>query len=331
MDVHTDTPYKRKRRSSGLWRWLIRSLSMILAVSLLFLTYIFHVEPSWYDVHQVTLTLPHLPAAFDRYRIVQLTDLHIDNLRDTDRLQKIVQLIAQEQPNLIVMTGDYITGATFESLREKPEGKAAPYQTMPHLKLLDTITAVTGAGKNRLAPLQSLPTLATGLQQLHAPDGILAVLGNHDHWSDPKFNQTMQGLGINILENDLAVIQRGGDRLQIAGVQDFLANQADLHPILAKMGDSQGAILLAHEPDFADTSAATGKFDLQLSGHSHGGQVHIPGFKRITPPLAYKYPVGQYQVQKMIQYTSRGVGIVTPRVRLNCRPEITVFTLRSIV
>ncbi len=330
MNARKDTPPSKKRRSHGLWRWLIRSLSMILAVSLLFLTYVFHIEPGWYDVHQVTLTLPHLPAAFDRYRIVQLTDLHIDNLRDTDRLQKIVKLITQEQPNLIVMTGDYITGAIFEPPGEKHEGKTAPYQAMPHLKFLDTITEVTGAGHNRLAPLKSLPTLATGLQQLHAPDGILAVLGNHDHWSNPQFNQTMQDLGIKVLENDLAMIQRGSDRLQIAGVRDFLAKQADLQPILAKMGNSQGAILLAHEPDFADISAATGKFDLQLSGHSHGGQVHIPGFRRITPPLAYKYPAGQYQVQEMIQYTSRGVGIVTPRVRFNCRPEITVFTLRSI-
>jgi predicted MPP superfamily phosphohydrolase len=108
-----------------------------------------------------------------------------------------------------------------------------------------------------------------------------------------------------------------------------MAKQDDLQPILTKMGAAQGAILLAHEPDFADTSAATGKFDLQLSGHSHGGQVHIPGFKRIAPPLGQKYLAGQYQVQQMIQYTSRGLGLVTPRVRFNCRPELTVITLRS--
>jgi uncharacterized protein len=331
MVVPVDMSPRPQRRSRGFLRWFIRSISMILAVSLLFLTYVFHIEPNWYDVHQVTVTLPHLPAAFDRYRIVQLADLHVDNLRDTDRLQRIVQLTAQQQPNLVVMTGDYITGATFEPKVETSTGKnsVTPYQTMPHLKILEVITQLTNAGADRLAPEKYLPTLATGLQQLRAPDGVLAVLGNHDHWRNPKFMATLQGLGIQVLENNLTTIQRGNDQLQIAGVRDFMAKQADLQPILTKMGTSQGAILLAHEPDFADSSAATGKFDLQLSGHSHGGQVYFPGLKRITPPLAYKYPAGQYQVNQMIQYTSRGVGIVTPRVRFNCRPEITVVTLRS--
>jgi uncharacterized protein len=321
-----------KHKSRGFRRWLIRSLSQILAVILLFLTYIFHVEPNWYDVHQVSLTLPNLPAAFDRYRIVELTDLHVDNFRDIDRLQKIVQLTAQQQPNLVVMVGDYITGAVSEPNEVKSNGNGItiPYQTMPHLKILEMLTQLTTAGTNRLRPEKYLPTLAAGLQHLHAPDGVLAVLGNHDRWNwNPKFMKTLQDLGIKVLENDLTQIQRGTERLQIAGVGDFLAKQADLQPILAKMGESTGAILLAHEPDFADVSAATGKFDLQLSGHSHGGQVYIPGLKRTTPPLAAKYPAGQYRVDRMIQYTSRGIGMVTPRVRFNCRPEITVLTLRS--
>jgi uncharacterized protein len=335
MSFSTDpSPTKplKKRRSRGFFSWLLRSISMILAVILLFLIYIFQIEPHWYDMRQVTFTLPHLPAAFDNYRIVQLTDFHIDNLKDVDRLQKIGQLTAQQKPNLVVLTGDYITGAMFEppvSLGKKQDGKTATYQTMSHLNILEMITAVTGAGKNRLDPVKSLPTLAMGLQQLRAPDGILAVLGNHDHWTDPQFQQTFQDLGIKILENDLTQIQRGDDQLSIAGIQDVMAKQADLQPILTKMGAVQGAILLAHEPDFADTSAATGKFDLQLSGHSHGGQVYIPGLNRITPPLSKKYPAGQYQIQQMIQYTSRGLGMVTPRVRFNCRPELTVITLRA--
>jgi predicted MPP superfamily phosphohydrolase len=200
---------------------------------------------------------------------------------------------------------------------------------MSHLTFLDTITNVTGANTNRLEPVKSLPTLATGLQQLRAPDGMVAVLGNHDQWNDPRLVQTLQALGIKILANDLTQIQRGTAQIQIAGVKDFMVKQADLQPILTKMGTAKGAILLAHEPDFADISVTTGKFDLQLSGHSHGGQVHIPGLKRITPPLGKKYPAGQYQIQQMIQYTSRGLGLVTPRVRFNCRPEITVVTLRS--
>jgi uncharacterized protein len=321
-----------KRRSRGLLRRLVHSLCQILAVLLLFLIYIFQIEPTWYDVHQVTLTLPHLPAAFDRYRIVQLTDLHVDNLNDTSRLQKMVELTAQIQPDLIVMTGDYISKAIFTAEHPRKDAKTKPlYEGMPYLKILDAITRSTKATA-KLSAEQYLPALAAGLQQIHAPDGILAVLGNHDRWDwrTPVFMKVFQDLGITILENDLTQIQRGSDKLQIAGVRDFLIKQADLQPILTKMGTSQGAILLAHEPDFADLSAATGKFDLQLSGHSHGGQVYIPGLKRITPPLSAKYPAGQYQVDRMVLYTSRGIGVVTPRVRFNCRPEITVVTLRSV-
>ncbi len=330
MGFSTNPPPIKKRRLGRLMRWFWRSISMILATVLLFLIYIFQIEPNWYDVQQVTFTLPHLPAAFDRYRIVQLSDWHIDNLKDPDRLRKIGQLTAQQQPDLIVLTGDYITGATSEpSASQGAKPAANAYQNMSSLGVLEMITAVTGQGKDRLPPVKSLPTLALGLQQLHAPDGILAVLGNHDRWSDPQFKKAFQDPGIKILENDATQIKRGNDQLTIAGVRDVMAEQADLQPILTQMGASQGAILLAHEPDFADQSAATGKFDLQLSGHSHGGQVYIPGLKRITPPLSRKYPAGRYQIQQMIQYTNRGLGIVTPRVRFNCRPELTVITLRS--
>jgi predicted MPP superfamily phosphohydrolase len=91
------------------------------------------------------------------------------------------------------------------------------------------------------------------------------------------------------------------------------------------------AILLAHEPDCADDSAATGRFDLQISGHSHGGQVSLPLIgPPVLPYLAQKYPSGLYQVGQMFQYTNRGVGMTPPYVRLNCRPEITVFTLESV-
>jgi len=99
--------------------------------------------------------------------------------------------------------------------------------------------------------------------------------------------------------------------------------------VLALLPDEGCAILLAHEPDYADISAPTGRFDLQLSGHSHGGQVILPFIgPPILPSYSHKYPVGQYQVGSMIQYTNRGLGTVAPMVRFNCRPEITVFTLR---
>lgn len=332
MNLFKDILPQPKRRSHKFLDWFVRSISAILAVIFLGLIYVFQIEPNWYDLHQVTITLPHLPVAFDRYKIVQLTDLHIDNVKDVDRLQKIVQLTTAQQPDLVLLTGDYITGAIFADKVEKNEltSPVDPYDTIPQ-KILRVITSITNIGNDQLPTEQYLPTLAAGLQNLRAPDGVLAVLGNHDrwNWNAPQFMKVFQDLGIKFLENDLTKIYRGKEQLQIAGVRDVFFKEADLQPILAQLSDSQAAILLAHEPDFADTSSVTGKFGLQLSGHSHGGQVYLPGLKRITPPLGEKYPAGQYLVNQMIQYTSRGVGIITPKVRFNCRPEITIITLRS--
>ncbi len=103
-----------------------------------------------------------------------------------------------------------------------------------------------------------------------------------------------------------------------------------LDKVLEALPEEGAAILLAHEPDFADESAATGRFDLQLSGHSHGGQVAIPFLGPLRLPLmGRKYPLGLYKVGRMTLYTNRGIGTVGLPVRFFARPEITVLTLTS--
>ena len=119
--------------------------------------------------------------------------------------------------------------------------------------------------------------------------------------------------------------------LHFAGVDDVLEGQDDFKLALGPLPADGTAILLVHEPDFADTSAKTKRFDLQLSGHSHGGQIIFPYLDPpILPPLAKKYPLGLYQIGEMLLYTNRGLGMVPPQVRFNCRPEITVFTLKTV-
>jgi len=103
-----------------------------------------------------------------------------------------------------------------------------------------------------------------------------------------------------------------------------------LDVVLAKLPPSGPAILLAHEPDFADVSATTGRFSLQISGHSHGGQLIFPGIGTLVRgPHAKKYPLGRYRIGEMVHYTSRGLGTNVFWIRINCPPEITVFTLAS--
>ncbi|NEO98322.1 MAG: metallophosphoesterase [Symploca sp. SIO2E9] len=268
----------------------IISLGVLLGICTL--TYAYKIEPGWIDVSHIDLTLPHLAPEFQGLRIAQISDIHIDDDPMTqERLEKIVQLINQQKPDLVAITGDFVTW--------KPERFA--------------------------------PKLAIALGKLKPKQATVAVLGNHDHWTNPTvIRQVLDQAGIIDLSNTVHTLQRGSAKFNIAGVDDFWEGKDRLDLVLEQLPQEGAAILLVHEPDFADISSATGRFDLELSGHSHGGQVKFPFIKPpVLPSLGKKYPVGRYQVGEMIHYTNRGLGTIKPKVRFNARPEITVFTLEA--
>jgi uncharacterized protein len=253
--------------------------------------YVKRIEPGWIDVSSVGLALPRMPPAFDGYRLAQISDIHMGTWMDRERLADVVGMANLLKPDLIAITGDFVTRHAERSAQD----------------------------------------LVATLSALSASDGVVAVLGNHDYWSDPSIiRQVLKESGIVNVSNGVHTLRRGRGLFHIAGVDDVWQQQARLDQVLDKLPAEGAAMLLAHEPDFADTSAAAGRFDLQISGHSHGGQVIIPfvGPLRL-PPLGKKYPLGLYQVGQMLQYTNRGVGMVNPYVRFNCRPEITLFTLQA--
>ena len=132
------------------------------------------------------------------------------------------------------------------------------------------------------------------------------------------------------LPNAVHTLHRGEACLHIAGVDDYWENKARLRNVLDQVPATGPAILLAHEPDFAVISAKSGRFDLQLSGHTHGGQVTLPIIGPVVLPMyGRKYPSGVYQIDNMILYTNRGLGTGRPQIRFNCRPEITMITLHA--
>lgn len=256
------------------------------------LLYAREVEPRWLEVVRLELTLPRLAAAFDGYRIVQIGDLHLDDWSRPARLERISTLVNAERPDLIVITGDF-----------------ASYSA----KRLDT-------GR-----------LVGALRSLTAPDGVLAILGNHDYLTDVKLiRRCIREAGLTDLLNEVVTLGRGGSGLHVAGIDDVMEGRSRLDLVLQDLPASGAAVLLAHEPDFADVAAATGRFDLQLSGHSHGGQVRIPLLGRaVLPPFSQRYTRGLHRVGGMLLYTNRGLGTVHARLRFGCRPEITALTLRS--
>ncbi len=252
-------------------------------------------EPSWVEVTQISLKLRRLPAAFSGFRLLQIADMHFGGWMTLERFRPALELIHAQKPDAIVIPGDFIHG-TWDSAFHVLEDVKGAFRTLT----------------------EQYPTFA--------------VLGNHDHGIDADMvRRFLKDTDIRELRNDLWPLKKAGAQLTLCGVDDIWAKQNDLTGIVAKLSAQDCAILLAHEPDFADVSAATGKFDLQLSGHSHGGQVVLPFMKKppLLPYLGEKYHTGLYQVGEMLQYTTRGLGMVNPTVRFNCRPEITVLTLES--
>ena len=245
----------------------------------------------WVEVTSRELVLPRLAPEFDGYRLAHISDFHLGAWLTPERLDEAIDQVSALKPDLAVMTGDYFA---FD---------AEVYA----------------------------PALAAGLRRLYAPDGIVAVLGNHDHATNARaVYQTLRAVGAVGLANNVYSLRRGAARLHLAGLDDQAFHLDCLKCLLAELPRDGAAILLAHEPDFADRAAASRRFDLQLSGHTHGGQVVLPGLRPLVlPRLGRKYPAGLYRVGRMFHYTNRGLGTAAFQLRFNCPAEITLFTLRA--
>lgn len=182
----------------------------------------------------------------------------------------------------------------------------------------------------------ALPLLSALMADLHAPLGVYAVAGNHDLWPGAdKVRQALQAAGVNWLDNTGTMLEWRGVRFYLAGLADGMSGSHDIGAALQDLPAAMFCIMLAHEPDIADEVAAAGRVQLQLSGHSHGGQVRLPFIGApVLPPLAKRYPEGLYKIKQLQLYTSRGVGLIGPPfgppVRFNCRPEINLIELRAV-
>jgi predicted MPP superfamily phosphohydrolase len=284
---------ERKQTGRAIGRLLLLSSVAGAAAASGAYAYAWGIEPNWIELKKVELTLPHLPQEFDRYRITQISDIHAGKWMPNARIERIVEIVNRQQADLIAVTGDFVT-QTYEK---------APVDIVPAMK------------------------------KLRARDGVVAILGNHDYWGELGpylIKRVIKESDMIDLNNDVHTLDRDGKHFHIGGVDSFRAAADRLDYVIAKLSRKGAAMLLAHEPDFADAAARSKRFDLQISGHSHGGQIVIPFMgPPHLPPLGEKYHTGLYKVGDMLQYTNRGLGVVGLPVRFWCRPEITVFTLRA--
>ncbi|NIV29067.1 MAG: hypothetical protein GWN58_06025 [Anaerolineae bacterium] len=290
------------------WPWqAVGSLALVQFLVLGVAAYGTLVEPFRVQVTHLDLPSTKLSNPGSGLRIVQVSDLHVERL--TRRERELPALIAGLAPDLIVLTGDFLS----TSYNEDPKA---------------------------LAELRAL------LEQFHAPAGVYAVWGTIEVDMPPLLRPILDELGITVLEESVARVPAGEASREVAtgrdgGVwlvglsctRDLDAAGARLRALLADLPLGAFSLLLYHTPDLMPQAAAAG-VDLYLAGHTHGGQWRLPGFGAILTSSQYwkRYEAGLYCEDGTMLYVSRGLGMEgfgTPRARFFCPPEVVSITLRG--
>jgi predicted MPP superfamily phosphohydrolase len=235
------------------------------------------------------IPVPNLPKAFSGLRIVHLTDLHYGFLVPLKFIGHVVRRANELKPDLIVCTGDYVHE------------------------------------KNSTAQINEVWPV---LSRLTAPLGVYSVLGNHDHWADTERSDHWLKRTGQDLRHKTVRLEREGQGLWIAGAGDLWEDRRNLDGLLGGIPDHDCRIVLAHNPDTADTNYSR-RIDLMLSGHTHGGQVNIPFIGPPVLPVRNKtYSSGLKRSPRGCRvFISRGIGWTIYPIRFNCYPEIAVLEL----
>jgi uncharacterized protein len=254
-------------------------------------------EPNRPRIVRKEIFLQRWPARLEGFTIAHLSDFHYDPYFSVHPLRASIGMINDLHPDLIVLTGDFVSEPFLRRNREQAASAAEPCAQL--------------------------------LRQIRAPYGRWAVLGNHDVLTLPdRITNALRGQDIQVLMNQSVPIEGNGARFWLGGVDDELEGKPNLDSALHNIPSDECVILLAHEPDYAD-HVAHYPVDLQLSGHTHGGQVRLPFVGPLyLPPLGRKYIWGLYKIRELTLYTNQGLGTVNVPVRMNCPPEITLLTLR---
>jgi predicted MPP superfamily phosphohydrolase len=239
------------------------------------------------ELVEVELRFPTLPAAFDGYRILHLTDTHLDNLPELAPIA--ARLLDGLDIDLLAVTGDIVTR------RNSP-------------------------------PEQAVALLAQVLSGVAVRDRRLAVLGNHDSAATAE---ALEAAGFEVLLNQTVALERGGERIVVTGLDDVHAFYTDA--ARRALDDDAGdfRVALVHSAEMAD-HAGTAGIALYLCGHTHGGQICLPGGRPLLTMLkrCRHAARGLWREGATIGYTSRGLGISGHPLRFNCPSEMTLFTLR---
>jgi uncharacterized protein len=281
--------WRRRRRSGAI------ALSALVVLGLLLATWGFLVEPDLLLVRHVRIETAKWPAALPPLRIVAVADIHAGApFVDTAKLDRIVAEVNAQDPDVVLLLGDYVIQRVLFGTPMPPE------------------------------------TIARHLGGLRAKHGVFAVLGNHDWYGDgERVWRAFESVGIPVLENRAVPLPGSEDRIWIAGIADDTTRHPDPHGTFQRIPPEAAVVAFTHDPAvFPDVPARAA---LTVAGHTHGGQVSIPFWGALfipgRSPLRYAY--GHVAENGNDLYVTSGIGTTALPVRFNAPPEIVVVTLRA--
>lgn len=249
------------------------------------------IEPNILTTTRKEIFLPHLPESLDGMVVAQLTDFHYRADKEFEMMSEAVEIANASGADIVALTGDYITGTP-----------------------------------------DVFPPLMEVLGELNAKHGVYGIMGNHDGWHGKvsDFQKGFRQAGFEFLVNQFTRIQIGGERLHLLGTDSIWSGAVDAAACYRGHRD-EPVIALVHEPDVFDLLRREYRVDLQLSGHTHGGQCRVPllGYAPVKVRYGKNYIHGEYRADDSRIFVSRGLGTVGRRVRFACAPEVAILTLRS--
>ena len=262
------------------------------------------IEPQSVGITRLDVSLEGLPAGLDGLTIAHLTDLHRSSLVSSDYLRRCIMRANALTPDVIVFTGDYLTH--------------------PRSRRGDIVYGHAQGGAQLMADS------AECLGRARARHGVFASLGNHDHWFDADLvSKLIERAGVTVLRNQSTTLTIRGAPLPVVGLGDLWTEGVDFRKAFAGIAGTP-SIVLMHNPDSFERWSQPGSH-LILAGHTHGGQINLPVLGAPIVPSLYgqKYARGLFRRDNSLMYVNRGLGVVWPGVRFNCRPEIALFRLHS--